>query len=54
MFRTLVGGLLVAVGTAASLLANVVHGAMIAIVVACAAVAAGAVAFANSLKKNAC
>jgi hypothetical protein len=52
MFRALAGGLLVAVGTAASLLVSVVHGIMIAMIVGCAAVATGMVAFANSLKKN--
>ena len=54
MFRALAGGLLVAVGTAASLVVGDVHGAMIVIVVGCAAVAAGTVTFANSVKKNAC
>jgi len=53
LFRALVGGLLVAVGTAASLTVGDVHGAVIAVVVACAAMAAGLVAFANSDKKNA-
>jgi hypothetical protein len=47
-------GLLVAVGTAASLVVGDVHGVMIVVAVACAALAAGLVAFANSLKKNVC
>ena len=54
MLRALVGGLLVAVGTAASLLVPDVHGFMIVTVVACAALAAGLVTYANSLKKNVC
>jgi hypothetical protein len=53
LLRALVVGLLAAVGTAASLAAGVVRGAMIVIVVGCAAAAAGVVAFANSVKKNA-
>jgi hypothetical protein len=54
MLPALVVGLLVAVGTAASLAVGDVHGVMIVIVVGCAAAAAGAVAFANSVKKNVC
>jgi len=43
-------GLLAAVVTAASLAASDVHGIMILLVVACAALAAGLGAWANSLK----
>lgn len=44
-------GLLVAVGTAASLIISAVHGFWIVVAVICAALAAGLVAYANSLKK---
>jgi hypothetical protein len=52
LLRALVVGLLAAVGTAASLVVSAVRGVMIVIVVGCAAAAAGAIAFANSVKKN--
>jgi len=51
LLRALVIGLLTAVETVASLVADAVRGIMIVIVVGCAAVAAGALAFANSVKK---
>jgi hypothetical protein len=51
--RALVGELLVAVGTAASLVVGNVHGVMIGVAVACAALTAGLVAYANLVKKNA-
>jgi hypothetical protein len=53
LLRTPVLGLLVAVGTAASLVAGDVHGVMIVVVVMCAALAAGLVASANSVQKKA-
>lgn len=52
LFRAAVVGLLVAVGTAASLIISAVHGFWIVVAVICAALAAGLVACANSLKKN--
>ncbi len=51
MFRAPVVGLLVAVGTAASLMVSDLHGLMILMMVACAALAAGAVAYAGAVKK---
>lgn len=48
----LVGGLLVAVGTAASLVASDVHGAMLVLAVGCASLATGVVAYANSVQKK--
>ncbi len=48
----LVVGLLAAVVTAASLAISDVHGIMILLVVACAALAAGLGAWVNSVKKN--
>jgi hypothetical protein len=51
LLRAVVAGLLAAVGTAASVVADAVHGVMIVIVAGCAAAAAGVVAFANSVKK---
>ena len=52
MFRALVGGLLVAVGTAASLVIPDVRGTMVTLMIICAALATGLVAYANSDKKN--
>jgi hypothetical protein len=52
VFWAVVVGLLVAVGTAASLIISAVHGFWIVIAVICAALAAGLVACADSLKKN--
>jgi len=51
LFRAPVVGLLVAVGTAASLMVSDLHGLMILMMVACAALAAGAVAYAEAVKK---
>jgi hypothetical protein len=53
LFRAPVVGLLVAVGTAASLMVSDLHGLMILMMVACAALAAGAVAYAGAVKKSA-
>lgn len=53
MFRAVAVGLLVIVSTAASLASVDVHGATLAMVIACAALAAGAGVAANSVKKNA-
>jgi hypothetical protein len=52
MLRALMGGLLVAVGTAASLVALAVHGAIFGLVAVCAALSVDLVAFADALKKN--
>lgn len=52
LFRAPVVGLLVAVGTAASLMVSDLHGLMILMMVACAALAAGAVAYAGAVKKS--
>jgi hypothetical protein len=46
--------LLVAVCTAATLLAGAVHGRVIVLLVACASLSAGLAAYAESAKKNAC
>ena len=51
LLRAVVGGLLVAVSTAASLVVPDVHGTMIVPVIACAGIAAGLVTCANSVKK---
>ena len=50
MLRTVVGGLLVAVCTAASLAVAAVHGALIALVLGCTAAAAGLATYVNSVK----
>jgi hypothetical protein len=52
LLRAVVGGLLVAVGTAASQMVTAVHGVLIVVAVICASVAAGFVAYANLVKKN--
>jgi hypothetical protein len=52
MIRALVA-LLIAVCTAASLMASAVHGGIFVLVIACAAVTAGLAAYAEPFKKNA-
>jgi hypothetical protein len=54
LLRAPVVGLLVAVGTAASLVISDLHGRMILVAIACAALATGAVAYAGADKKNVC
>ena len=53
MFRTRMLGLLVAVSTAASLTVRDVHGFLEVVVIVCAALAAGLVAWAKPVQKKA-
>lgn len=52
VLRAFAGGLLVAVGTAASLIVGTVHGSMVITTVGCAALAAGVTTYVGAVKKN--